>query len=412
MNGSGTVGFTETTFTVDTVPPTVSINPVTSPTYSTTQTITGSMETGAVVTIAVDTTATPGVVTYPTASTWSCTVTNLAWGDNAITVTATDAPNNSASTTATILQNLIAITNVMVNNNVLDVSSLNNATIFFNLYTSTSATVTLKIIPEKQGPAGTPVYQASQICTATAAYFFTWDGKNSSGQIVPDDAYLFILQATDSINTKTYSPGQPAGTGSMSCSRSTYDPYINEPLTVSYSLAQAGRVMIIVNQGNQIYTIMDSVPHAAGAYTFDWDGRSPSGTILNGVAVSCGETTLLRENHIITTGDTPIITEVKTDPYHIGLSFGQFSRITYRLFQQATVTVKLTSPSGATVILLNSQLQAAGPQSLEWTGIDIADATGNRVVISEEGDYMVWIQAVNPVTGSSSVVRGSLRIGL
>ena len=101
---AGNTGFAEVTFTVDTAPPAVSINPVVTPTKLTYQTITGAMESGATVTVSVNTAATPGSVTNPTATTWSCTISNLAYGVNTIAATARDAAGNAASATASITE--------------------------------------------------------------------------------------------------------------------------------------------------------------------------------------------------------------------------------------------------------------------------------------------------------------------
>ena len=325
VNNAGTIGFAETTFTIDTVPPTVSINPVTSPTDTATQTITGSMETGAAVTVSVNTTATPGVVTYPTTTTWSCTVTNLAWGSNVITATASDAAGNSATATATILQNKINISNVAVSSNVLDVSAPNTVSVFFTI--DHPATMTLKVIPEKQGPTGTPVYQSSQSCLAAGAYMFTWDGKDTTGKTVSDEAYLYILEAVvDGALAGVYSPDASGASGTPSFSSSgDVDPFRNIPKTISYSVSTSSRCTlwfaVPYTMWNTVpawgYKILDNAPLTPGNYTLDWDGRNRDGKVVvrpgmlvPGTSVPmdiylvCTETPL-RENHIITSGDAP-----------------------------------------------------------------------------------------------------------
>lgn len=80
----------------------VSIGAVTTPTNSNTQTISGSMDSGAIVTVMTDTAASAGTVSYPTPTTWSCTISGLAEGINGITVTAKDAAGNAATATAAI----------------------------------------------------------------------------------------------------------------------------------------------------------------------------------------------------------------------------------------------------------------------------------------------------------------------
>ena len=78
------------------------IDSVTSPTNQTSQKLTGSMEAGAAVSVGVVSPAVAGAVTYPTATTWSCTVSSLAVGDNLVNVSTTAAGKISASATTVI----------------------------------------------------------------------------------------------------------------------------------------------------------------------------------------------------------------------------------------------------------------------------------------------------------------------
>ncbi|MCL0033803.1 S8 family serine peptidase, partial [Thermodesulfovibrionales bacterium] len=87
--------------TFDSIAPSVTINPVTTPTTIATQTLTGTMEAGATVTLS-SATAAFGDITTPTATAWSV-VTTLAEGLNVITATATDAAGNKRTATAYII---------------------------------------------------------------------------------------------------------------------------------------------------------------------------------------------------------------------------------------------------------------------------------------------------------------------
>jgi hypothetical protein len=89
------------TFITDTST-TVAIDAVTTPTTSSSQVITGTKETGATVAVTVTSPVTAGTVTYPTGTTWSCTISNLQAGVNGITATATDAAGNTDPDTASI----------------------------------------------------------------------------------------------------------------------------------------------------------------------------------------------------------------------------------------------------------------------------------------------------------------------
>ncbi len=90
--------------TYDSVPPAVGINPVVTPTKINSQTITGTRESGATVTVSVNTAATPGPVSYPTSTTWNCTITGLVYGVNNVTAKARDAAGNTATVTASITE--------------------------------------------------------------------------------------------------------------------------------------------------------------------------------------------------------------------------------------------------------------------------------------------------------------------
>ena len=206
VNDAGLTGYAEVTYTVQALPM-VTINPVTTPTNVSSQTISGARSLEAVVAVAVATTAVAGTVTYPTATTWSCAVTNLAQGINNITVTATGPDAQTVTAGTSIWYYVLSISNVAASTNTINTFASESATVFFTL--NGPATATFSVIPEKSGPSGTPVYQATQTCSAAGAYLFTWNGRNSAGQGVPDEAYLYILETTDGVTTALYSPARP-----------------------------------------------------------------------------------------------------------------------------------------------------------------------------------------------------------
>ena len=91
----------------DTTPPAVSLDPVTSPTNQNSQILTGTVEATAEVTV-VCPTANVGQANYPTQTTWTVVLTNMAEGSNVITVRAADdAGNISGQTGATIIVDTI-----------------------------------------------------------------------------------------------------------------------------------------------------------------------------------------------------------------------------------------------------------------------------------------------------------------
>ncbi len=331
-------------------------------------------------------------------------------GGYALRLTATDKAGNSSISIVPVSTDNLILSNIGASSHTLNTNNSESSAISFTI--NEPATVTLSIIPEKQGPTGTPVYQASQ-AYAAGAYSFTWNGTDNTGKVVPDEAYLYVLGASDGVKSDSYSPPAPTGTGSVTCSQSSgADPLTNQPMTITYTPSLPSRVTVSISWGSQNFNVLTAFPATPGSHSYVWDVRNPSGQLLDyGAGASCSIASLLEENHIITTGDTPVISALKTDPYAMSLSYGQFTRIEYTLSRDSNVTIQLVSPSGSAITVANTQLQTAGPQELDWNDLDPADTNGMKALFSGEGNYMVTVTAVNPVTGSNSTIRGNLMIG-
>ncbi|MDF1553743.1 MAG: PKD domain-containing protein [Deferrisomatales bacterium] len=83
--------------------PASTFDPPAGPTNQTSQTLTGTRPYGATVQVSVGGGGVAGEVTYPTPTTWSCTVNGLPDGDVPVTVTVTDAAGQAASVTGTLV---------------------------------------------------------------------------------------------------------------------------------------------------------------------------------------------------------------------------------------------------------------------------------------------------------------------
>ncbi len=84
-------------YVIDTVPPAVSIDPLSDPWRQAAATLMGSMEAGATVTLATDQPASFGQVSYPSSGTWACAVSGLTDGPVSFTATAMDGAGHTAS---------------------------------------------------------------------------------------------------------------------------------------------------------------------------------------------------------------------------------------------------------------------------------------------------------------------------
>jgi len=98
---AGNSDLNTTSIVLDTIPPTITIDAVSSPTNIDYQTVTGTIESGATIEVTCLTAAVGTVTTTDT--TWSVEITGMDEGDNEITATATDQAGNKASDTATIV---------------------------------------------------------------------------------------------------------------------------------------------------------------------------------------------------------------------------------------------------------------------------------------------------------------------
>jgi hypothetical protein len=97
---AGNIMSADITIFVDTVPPTITINTVDTPTNTDSQTVTGTVADAFDITVECDATVSNRNVS---STTWSVDITNMSEGDNVITAIAIDEVGNSASVNATIV---------------------------------------------------------------------------------------------------------------------------------------------------------------------------------------------------------------------------------------------------------------------------------------------------------------------
>jgi len=194
-------GFAAVAFTVDTVPPTVAINAVTTPTNINSQTITGTVESGATVNVATDTGASDGPATV-TGSTWSYAITGLVEGANGITVTATDAAGNSAMTPSSITLDTVAPTGTIVING--DAIYANTASVILTLSATDIGGVASQMEFSNDGTTwSTPAdaYGVSKAWTLTAG-----DGAKTVSVRFTDSAGNVSVVYSDTITLDTTPP--------------------------------------------------------------------------------------------------------------------------------------------------------------------------------------------------------------
>jgi hypothetical protein len=101
-NEVGTSASVQRNVIYDITPPALSIDPVATPTNQPSQSVRGTREAGAAVTVTCAM-ATVGEVSYPTATTWQADISFLREGENVIIAASADAAGNAVRATATVV---------------------------------------------------------------------------------------------------------------------------------------------------------------------------------------------------------------------------------------------------------------------------------------------------------------------
>jgi hypothetical protein len=159
----------------------VTVSPVTSPTNLTSQTITGTVEAGAIVNVATDTSASDGAATV-SGTIWSYNITGLVEEVNNITITAVDTAGNSTTVTSSITLDTIT-PNTSITNQPSNLSNSASATFEF---TSTKSNSIF------QCQLDNSVYSA---CISPKSY---------SG--ITDGSHTFYVKATDTAGNTDPTP--------------------------------------------------------------------------------------------------------------------------------------------------------------------------------------------------------------
>ncbi|MFY9973451.1 MAG: FlgD immunoglobulin-like domain containing protein [Chromatiaceae bacterium] len=95
----------------------------------------------------------------------------------------------------------------------------------------------------------------------------SWDGRDDSGRVVPDEAYTFVIETVDG---SVHDPAAASG-GEVDDIR---NPTFDDSGAVGYTLPALARVLIRlgIRNGPMYRTLVDWKPRSAGTVTEYWDG--------------------------------------------------------------------------------------------------------------------------------------------
>ena len=141
---------------------------------------------------------------------------------------------------------------------------------------SRDARVTVKVFDADQQLVRTLVSESAKTSGQNKEI---WDGKDSDGMVVPNEAYFFNIEAEDSeSNRVVYDPIVFSGGESADLSHGQFD---HDNGTLSYKLSQPSRVLLRAGiPGSALLkTIVDWQPRVAGEITEYWNGKDEDNLI-------------------------------------------------------------------------------------------------------------------------------------
>lgn len=359
--------------------------------------------------------------------------TSVPPGSHRLRISVTDMAGNTTINYRTVTFENLTIDNAKWSVPEFNITASQTANIQFDL--SHAAEVVIHIYPELLGVNPAPIRTVSQSLTAGAGKSINWDGKDDNGKLVESEAYIFTIEAADTYGgfAKYFaSTGKRVFNYNGVLPRNTvFNSFENDNLTVDFNSLVPGRSHLYISPTGSVNQFVRFAVYgergsimAAGENTITWDGRLPNGNLHVGNAGLLLGTYSFTENTVVVTrakmaitgpqgGAIPYI-NVRSDPYLVYLSYGQFTFFKYNLDQDADVVITLLppgayNPSDDGAIEIFNGRQSEGDQEVEWTGIDDADANKRLRQTAKEGAYSFVIQATG-TGGSSRTVRGVLNV--
>jgi parallel beta-helix repeat protein len=351
---------------------------------------------------------------------------SIANGQYTVRLTVQDLAGNKSIVTSPITIDNLSIANVSIQNAV-NLSKDVSGTINFNM--NVPGVVTVNIYSITGGITSTPV-RTLTIEGVSGINSVNWDGRDQLGNKVTDVGYLFVITGSDGTRYGRYDESAVSiSTQATFTSINTQcDAKRNIFASLSVTTPQPGTAGIQLSTPNgTIYPFgVNGRPVPEGTTILYWDCRDPAtGALATFPASQTAAFFRFPPNTILVEGyDTlPKISgsgsnvEVKTDPYLIYLSYGQFTKIRYALelfeVSSAQVDIKLLPPGilnidDASAINVFSGIQPAGEHEVTWSGVLSGTESAQRTSSSTEGAYTFAIKVTS--NGASSLYRGTLSV--
>lgn len=369
----------------------VAINPVVSPTNSSSQLLTGTRDSGATIALSSNTPALFGAVTYPTATTWQCSVTGLAAGDNAITATAGTSTSSSATTA------VIALVTTPPD---LNVSTLASGSVTSSPLLNVSGFIPVGAYFDKITLNGQPVTIMNDFFSGSLTL------AAGSNAVVVKATDLAGNVATDR-RTITYDPSRPAMTIDAPADGATVN---GTTLSLSGTAAAGSTVTLLIYNGSANGTRFSQINQPGSGTAWSTALPLPLDPGINTIVAEVADLSGLTASSKVTiTSDAKVPALAVSKPIHDIPVNTATQSVSGTVAPGATVTATITSSAGAITVAGKSvaaAVGAAGPASVSVPVALNADGTFTvPVVLTTEGTYTLAITATDQLGNAVTTYR-------
>lgn len=293
--------------------------------------------------------------------------------------------------------------------------NVENTRIYFNLDKTAKITVT---VLDGSNTVRTLVTDES---LSAGTYYYEWNGRNASGNVVSDKVYTARVYASNSAGNDTESTSVEVRTsGSGTCdlitshyvNPTTFDPEERDA-QVNYNLSRSSAVTVRIKDGSStVRTIISSQNQSSGQNYVSWNGRDADGDYVDDDSYTyeirayvsgCSEDVESGTVRVDRDGDDDdyendwpstdenLIRDVTVRNEIFDPTDGERSTIEFELTRRADLKVEVLDGKNVVKVLRNADDQASGEYSYSWDG---RDSDGDRVsddlyqyrIMADDGD--------------------------
>lgn len=294
----------------------------------------------------------------------------------------------SSSTNAPNVTNLYASPTPFNPNN-------ENTRVYFTLDKSATVTVTI------MDGSSTIRTLTSGSALSAGTYFYEWNGRDSSGNLVSDRVYTARVVASNSSGSDTENTSVEVRTSGSGGSCDLVTSHFVNPTSfnpsdrdaqIYYNLSRTADVTVkIKKSGTTIRTLVNNQSQSSGQRIVSWNGRDLDGDVVNSgtytyevtayvngcsTDVNSGSVTVTKDGddddfiNDWPSTDENLIKNLMVDPDVFDPTEGERSTVKFELTRRAELYVQVLDGNKVVKTLRHSDSQTAGNYSYTWDGRD------------------------------------------